>query len=370
MDSKNRKVTVRQEEIDQILSLKSGVDYREELISFVGKYLKLGWVPVALDGWDGTELPIDFSQRPEIWQEQLWDLSLKAPKPNVGLRTGARSRLMVLEVVKGPGESLFDRYGPWRSECIAALGSQRERHFYVWQQSSLFESVSLWKTPEFRLYGEGQIVLAPPSLDPATLEVWRWLTPLREECPEYPSQSLQQFLEDLLNREPDRLPAVSLSWQEIYCLVSPFEGLLEALLASPPSMEAYYRDILREAWEVGIVEPDVLLPLLWHAPYGDARQNPGRWEDLKKLVKETQAHPEAMPSRVQLPFELRSNNGIHIFKEPPGYRGAPATDNPGPLCFLKRYLLKAPQPGPTPRQSFSSRAAKGKPRKTNRSGNK
>jgi hypothetical protein len=367
MESKEQKVSVRREEIRQILDLKSGVDYREELIGYIRKYLKLGWVPVALDARDGTELPIDFSQKSEIWQRQLRDLNLKIPKPNIGLRTGARSHLMVLEVTKGAGESLFDRYGPWRSECVTALGSRRERHFYAWHQSSPFESIAVWKTPGFQVYGEGQIVLAPPSVDAETSEPWRWLSPLQKECPDYPSQSLQQFLEELLNQEPDEVPAVNLSWQEIYCLASPFEGLLEALLASKPTMEAYYRDILGEAWEAGIEEPDVLLSLLWHAPYGDARQNPQRWDDLKNLVKETQDHPETIPSRVQLPFELRSNNGIHIFKEPPGYRGAPATDNPGPLCFLKRYLLKAPQPGPSPRQSFSSREAKRNPRKTNRS---
>ena len=86
-------------------------------------------------------------------------------------------------------------------------------------------------------------------------------------------------------------PEVSLSWQQVYCLVSPHEALLKALSASYPSMQSYYQGILQAAVAVGFTTPEVLLSLLWHAPRGNARQHPEIWGHLQKLVAEAQPQP-------------------------------------------------------------------------------
>ena len=204
--------------------------------SHAAKYQKLGWVLQALNPQDGTVLDVDAGADPETWVNRLWEPGLPGPEINLGVRTGKRSRLMVLEVAKGPGEAILDQYGPWRAECIAVLGGGRERHFYAWQPSPLFDSASLGGATEFRWYGEGQVILVPPSIETERLESWQWLCPPWETPPQYPGQSVANFLQQYLTREPQPRPEVSLSWQEVYCLVSPFEPLLQALAASYPSM--------------------------------------------------------------------------------------------------------------------------------------
>ena len=181
-------------------------------------------------------LTVDAGADPETWVNRLWEPGLPGPEINLGVRTGKRSRLMVLEVAKGPGEAILDQYGPWRAECIAVLGAGRERHFYAWQPSPLFDSASLGGATEFRWYGEGQVILVPPSIETESLETWQWLCPPWETPPQYPGQPVADFLQQHLTREPQPRPEVSLSWQEVYCLVSPFEPLLQALAASYPSI--------------------------------------------------------------------------------------------------------------------------------------
>ena len=219
-------------------------------------------------------LTVDAGEDPETWVNRLWKPGLPGPEINLGVRTGKRSRLMVLEVAKGPGEAILDQYGPWRAECIAVLGAGRERHFYAWQPSPLFDSASLGGATEFRWYGEGQVILVPPSIEAERLESWQWLCPPWETPPQSPGQSVADFLQQHLTREPQLRPEVSLSWQEVYCLVSPFEPLLQALAASYPSMQSYYQGILEAAAAVGLKAPEVLLSVLWHAPRGNARQHP------------------------------------------------------------------------------------------------
>ena len=85
-------------------------------------------------------------------------------------------------------------------------------------------------------------------------------------------------------REPQLRPEVSLSWQEVYCLVSPFEPLRQALAASYPSIESYYQGILEAAAAVGLNAPEELLSGLWHAPRGNARQDPESLGYLQQLV--------------------------------------------------------------------------------------
>jgi len=225
--------------MESLLNLKSMLDHKGTVSSFAEKYQKLGWVLQAVNPQDGTNLEEDSGKNPETWGNRLWEPGLAGTKINLGVRTGRRSQLMVLEVAKGAGESILDQYGPWRSECTAALGAGREHHFYAWAPSPLFDSASFRATPEIRWFGEGQVVLVPPSFDPEMRETWRWLCPPWEKPPQSPSQALSRFLQQHLTREPQPWPEVSFSWQEIYCLVSPYEPLLQALSASYPSMQDY-----------------------------------------------------------------------------------------------------------------------------------
>ncbi len=152
-----------------------------------------------------------------------------------------------------------------------------------------------------RWFGEGQVVPVPPSFDAEMQETWQWLCPPWKEPPQYPGQPLLKFLLQHLTREPQPRPEISLSWQEVYCLVSPYETLLQALSASYPSIWNYYQGILDAAVAVGLKSPEVLLSLLWHAPRGKARQQPEIWGFLQKLVAEIQDRPErALPRTMSL----------------------------------------------------------------------
>jgi hypothetical protein len=355
MGSKDKGVRIGPEDIAGLLSRKSNLSYKEIVSIYAREYQKLGWVLVALHAQDGTGLKVDFGDRPEIWNNPLWDSGLTGTNINLGVRTGRRSRLMVLEVTKGQGESILDRCGAWRAECIAALGVGREQHFYAWQPSPPFDSVSFWATPDFSWFGAGQIVPAPPSFDPETRQSWRWLCPPWQKLPQYPSQSLCQFLRQQITREPEAPAAVNLPWQEIYCLVSPHETVLQALFTPSRSMEDYYYELLEAARKVGINAPEVLLSLLWHAPQGDARRNLARWDYLQKLVAAAQVQPGAVPVRENDPVELILERAISSVNDNPGGCAGDPPPKPGPPCSLKRPRTRPPQPGGNPRAPLSNR---------------
>jgi hypothetical protein len=355
MDPKDRRVKIRQEEIDTLFNLKALIDDKEVMAGYAEKYHQLGWDLAALDAQDGTDLKVDFEARPEIIIKSLWNPGPAGPMINLGVRTGKASGIMVLEVASGWGELLLDRYGVWRAECIAALGTSREQHYYAWPPSPFFDSLSVWMNSEFKWFGEGQIVLAPPSLDPEMREPWRWLCPPWEKRPQYPSQSVERFLRQHVTRGPQARPAVKLSWQEIYCLASPYEPLLQALSAASPFMEDYYHGIIQAAVEAGLQNPEVLLPLLWHAPRGDARQRPERWEYLEKMVLQAQGRPGASTFQGNVPFELHLEESLDGDQGNSAARPGGAPANAGPQGFSMRRLTPLPRPGTVPRNPFSSR---------------
>ncbi|MDO9531622.1 MAG: bifunctional DNA primase/polymerase [Deltaproteobacteria bacterium] len=348
MDPQDRRVKIHREEMESLLNLKSKLDHEEAVSSYAAKYQKLGWVLQALNPQDGTELEVDTGADPETWVSRWWEPGMSGPEINLAVRTGKASRLMVLEVAKGAGEAILDQYGPWRAECIAVLGGGRERHFYAWQPSPLFDSASLGGATEFRWYGEGQVILVPPSIETERLESWEWLCPPWETPPQCPGQSVANFLQHYLTREPQPQPEVSLSWQEVYCLVSPFEPLLQALAASYPSTQSYYQGILAAAATVGLNSPEVLLSLLWHAPRGDARQYPEGLGHLKKLVAAAQVQPNPATFPENVPWKL-------ILDDARSQARASFAGSPGPARFLDISRAQSPQPGGAVRTPFSCR---------------
>ena len=367
MDPQDRRVKIHQGEMESLLNLKSMLDYQETVSSFAEKYQQLGWVLQAVSPQDGTDLAVDSGENPEAWEKRLLEPGLSGPKINLGVITGKRSRLMVLEVAGGPGTSILEPHGPWRAECIAALGAGRELHFYRWDPSLLFDSAACRATPEIRWFGEGQVAPVPPSFDAEMQETWRWLCPPWEKAPQSPGKSLANFLQQHLRREPLTRPEVSMSWQEVYCLVSPFEPLLQALSASYPSVQNYYQGILGAAAEVGIEAPEVLLALLWHAPRGDARQYPEIWGYLQKLVARAQYQPDTVTSPGNVPWELFLDNALYLARETSAGSSGDAADKPGPPGFSQRHLAKPPQSGAAVRTPFSCRQVRGELRETNES---
>ena len=199
------------------------------------------------------------------------------------------------------------------------------------------------------------MVLAPPSYDPETGETWRWLCPPWDQAPQYPSQALQKFLQQHFTGALRARPAVNLSWQEIYCLASPHEPLLQALAASSPQMEDYYRGVLQAAVAAGFRDPEVLFPLLWHAPQGDAPQHPERWAYLQKLVLDAQDRSETTASRENIPFKLLLDNPLLYAQEHAAGKGGEFSKPAGLPGSLSRRSCGSPRDGAETRYPLSSR---------------
>ena len=349
MGLQGRSVKIHRQEMESLLNLKSKLDHEEAVASCAAEYQKLGWALQALNPQDGSDLGVDAGADPETWANRLWKPESSGPEINLGVRTGKRSRLMVLEVAKGPGEALLDRYGPWRAECIAVLGAGRERHFYTWQASPLFDLAPLVDVAGVTWYGEGQVILVPPSLEAEGLESWQWLRPPWETPPQDPGRAVADFLQQHLTREPQPQPEVRLSWQEVYCLVSPFEPLLQALAASYPSIESYYQGILEAAELVGLKGPEELLSVLWHAPRGNPRQYPERLGYLRNWWRRPRlGRGRRLGPKVHLKVIL--DNALSQARE-----FTAGSSGSGPQPFLKKRRAQPPKPGGAARTPFSCR---------------
>lgn len=355
MEPKDRSVKINPEELDSLLRLKSILDHKAAISNYAEKYLKLGWVLQAVSAQDGADLGVNFREAPETWVNRLWEPALAGSTINLAVRTGRESGLLVLEVDKDTGAAILDQHGPWRAQCIAVLGDGRELHYYAWGPEPLCETPSFGDTPGIRCYGETQVAPLPPSFAPERGETWQWLYPPWEAPPQYPSYSLCQFFQPPPGPEPQARPEVNLSWQEIYCLVSPHETLLEALSASYPSMENYYQGILEAAAAIGINAPEVLLSLLWHAPRGNARQHPEIWAYLQGLVAAAYGPSASAPSPDQVPWEVFLDNAIAMARETSGDFSGQASVHSGPAGSLRRHLAAPPQPGAAVRTPFSCR---------------
>lgn len=287
---------VGEDELGRILALKEHQEQKSLMATFAARYRKLGWELKALDTSQATELPVDFSQPREVWSQALTDFEAQEIPVGLGVRTGSRSQLLVVEISAGEGDLALDQLGEWRAECVAQGGDNLERHFYALPPGRLLPTASIRHGALITVYGEGGWVLAPPSSESPGEEPWRWLTPPWAAPPGHPPPALWQFIKQHLSEteiavtKPE--PTIP-SWEEVYRLVSPCATILQALLAPADSPEEYYEDLLQAALGVGLKDPSLLLGLLWHAPHGDALQRAERWEYLLNLVTTVlQEHPE------------------------------------------------------------------------------
>jgi hypothetical protein len=299
--SKDFSVRVGQEEIGRILNLKENLDLKDLLLTYAPHYQALGWVLVGMKSPEGTPLELDLSHPEELWSQQLSDPSADQAQINLGLRTGKASNLLVLEVNKGEGALSLDQYGEWRAECVAAMGGFREQHYYALPPEAQAPP-SFFLAPQVLIYGEGGLVLAPPSLEPQAREPWRWLQPPWETPPLPPKPAVWQFLKEYI---PAALvkPEVQ-SWAEIYQMIAPHGSLLKALLVPPTSQVAYYQGLINTALGLGFKDPGLLFGLLWHAPHGEGRNDPEKREYFQELIAKARDRQEGGAAASGLPARL------------------------------------------------------------------
>jgi len=286
--SKDFSVRIGREEIGHILNRKENLDRHAQMWNYMSHYRTMGW-DLAVITSQGADLGMDLEQPQQVWWRQLAKLGLDGIQLNMAIRTGGRSGLLVLEVNKGIGALTLDLLGDWRANCVAALGNCREQHFYALTPGAQAPP-SVFMAEEVLIYGEDGMILAPPSIEPESREPWRWLTPPWEKPPLAPKPAIWQFIREQVGFDALGTPNVP-DWEEIYRVIIPHAAVLKALLVPPSSMDDYYCDILTAGVSAGLRDRRVLLGLLWHAPYGDARSNKGRWQFLQDLVARGDPEP-------------------------------------------------------------------------------
>ena len=271
MDPKDFPVRLGQEEIGRIFNLKENLDLKDLLATYAPHYQEMGWVLVGIKSPGSTPLELDLSQPAELWTRQLDEMGADEGQINIGIRTGKPSNLLVLEVNKGEGALSLDQWGDWRSDCVAEMGGCREQHYYALPLEAQAPP-SFFLAPQVLIYGEGGLLLVPPSLEPEAREPWRWLRPPWETPPLPPKPAVWHYLQE-------HIPAALMqpevpSWEQIYRTIAPHGDMLKALLMPPTSQDEYYQGIINTAVGLGLKDPALLFGLLWHAPHGEARQKP------------------------------------------------------------------------------------------------
>lgn len=275
---------IQEEEFCRILDLRKNLQLSEVLIQYMSHYLNLGWHLAAVNAQNRVNQSLDFQEPKGTWSEKLIELSLDGMELNVGVCTGSASGLLVLEVHK-QGRVFPFRRGDWSSECVAEAGAHLEQHYYELPEGWQLPASFLLEPFEVKVFGEGNLVLAPPSLEPRTQANWRWLKPPWESAPSQPPPVLRKIIEFTAPGPDSCLSAPRIpSWEKIYPAIAPHPTILQALMNPAASPENYYQHLLAAACAIGLKEPDLLLGLLWHAPLGDARERPQGWKYLQQLL--------------------------------------------------------------------------------------
>ncbi len=293
MATKEFTVRVGQDEIGHIMDRKENLDHHGQMWDYMSRYQALGWDLAVITAHGGADLELDLRQPREVWWKQLADLGLNGVQLNLAIRTGQPSHLLVLEVNKGEGNLSLDLLGEWRAQCVAELGNCREQHYYALPPETQAPP-SFFLAREALIYGEDGLILAPPSIEPEDREPWKWLKPPWENLPQAPKPAIWQYIrEQLASADVSALPPPS--WEEIYRIIVPHEPVLRALLVPPNNMDNYYHSILMAAMAVGLKDQRILLGLLWHAPYGDARNDEAGWQRLQDLLDRENLDPGGSP---------------------------------------------------------------------------
>lgn len=329
----NVSVGIRPDELGRILNLKRDLDYSDVLSKYACRYLQIGWDLVAVNPKGAVDLDLDFRQPQGVWTRRLADLGLEGVQVNLGVRTGAASNLLVLEVRPGDGGLPFESWDDWRSGCVAEVAGGWEQHYYVLPQGWPAPNSCFIDRHQLMVFGAGGLVLAPPSLEPRVKENLRWLRPPWESPPCRPSPRLWQFLLEhiphLTAPEAAEEPLVP-AWEDIYGTISVHPAVLQILLAPAASAEEYYLQVLHTALESGLTDPQVLLGLLWHAPLGDARSRPGGRQELQNLIAGIQKKDESQVALERVTTLLQELQGAFAALTGTEAQAPPAAPSPRP----------------------------------------
>jgi hypothetical protein len=275
---------IQEEEFCRILDLRKNLQLSDVLIQHINHYQSLGWNLAAVNSQNRVHQSLDFREPQEAWSEKLIELSLGGVEVRVGVRIGSASGLLVVEVPK-QGRVFPFRRGDWSSSCVAETGAQLEQHYYELPEGWQLPASFFLEPFEVKVFGEGELVLAPPSLEPRTQDNWHWLTPPWDRAPSQPPPILRKIIGFTAPAPDSWLPAPAIPlWEEIYPAVASHPDILQAMMVPAPSQESYYQRLLEAASAAGLEEPQLLLGLLWHAPLGDARERPLGWKYLQKLL--------------------------------------------------------------------------------------
>jgi hypothetical protein len=262
-------------------------------------YLNLGWHLSAVNSHFVVHQAIDFQEPKETWSEKLIELGLDGVEVNVGVRTGSASGLLILEVPK-QGRALPFRREDWSSDCIAEAGVNFEQHYYELPEGWRLPDSFFLEPFEVKVFGEGDLALAPPSLEPRTQDNWRWLKPPWDSALSQPPPVLRKIIKVAAPPPDSCIPVpVIPAWEKIYPAISPHPIILQALMSPAPTPEKYYEGLLKAALAEELQEPQLLLGLLWHAPLGDARERPQGWKYLQQLLNRVGLAGEHSTARPQ-----------------------------------------------------------------------
>ncbi len=275
---------VQEEEFCRILDLRKNLQFSDMLIKHLSHYRSLGWQLAVVNSQSRAQQWLNFQEPQEAWSEKLIELSLDGVEVNVGVQTGSASQLLILEVAK-QGRSLPFRREDWSANCVAEAGVLFEQHYYElpegWQPPPSF----VVEPFEVKVFGEGDLVLAPPSLEPRTQGNWRWLKPPWDSTLGPPPPILKKIIKVAAPDPATVLPAPKIpSWEEIYPKIAPHPLVMQTLMSPAASPESYYQNLLEAALAEGLQEPQLLLALMWHAPLGNVQERPGGWKYLQQLL--------------------------------------------------------------------------------------
>lgn len=357
-------IRLGQDEIGLIFNLRENLDYADLLLEHIRRYQELGWRPLALGPEGQPEMGLDFCQPLESLGERLAEMGFEVLRLSLALSTGTISRLLILEMRGEEACRALDGLGPWRSPCSARTAAGWEQHYYLLPAGCPAPLTGGLMEPSLWVFGEGGLAVAPPSVEPETLESWRWRRPPWESAPVFPGPAVWRFLSQHAGplglgalRPEHQVPG----WEEIYERLKPQGEVMQAILAPARSPEAYYERLAAAALEAGLQDPAWLLGLLWHAPWGDAKSHPGRWEYLQDLVsqacrafepepgiwpeEETQSAGEA-PARDSAPASGPAVNWLHGGQAPEspeaaagGMAGAPFSQLGDVFKFLEKRVI-------------------------------
>lgn len=332
---------IQEEEFCRILNMRKNLQFSDVLIQHISHYRSLGWHLAAVNSQNRVHQFLDFKEPQEAWSEKLIELSLDGAEVKVGVRIGSASGLLVVEVPK-QGRIFPFRRCDWSSGCVAETGAQLEQHYYELPEGWQLPSSFFLEPFEVKVFGEGELVLVPPSLEPRTQDNWHWLTPPWDRAPSQPPPILRKIIGFTAPVPDSWLPApVIPSWEEIYPAVASHLTILQAMMLPAPSQESYYQRLLEAASGAGLEEPQLLLGLLWHAPLGEAREWPLGWKYLQRLLNQGECGGDLQgvgPHKDEACQSPVAGSQIQAGLEAPG---ASADSHPGSQPVVRNYFSRA-----------------------------